>query len=126
MLRLAPGNDIRMYFGNQSAGAGILMATSDATQPIVFTSAAGTPAAGDWAGLLLLSSYGSQLSHVTIEYAGASNGWVSANCRPWGSSDNAAPSSGRYVTVLAEMLVGSRRMSSTTCAATSESRSMMR
>ena len=30
------------------------------------------------------------LSYVTIEYAGASNGVVSANCRPQGSSDNAA------------------------------------
>ncbi|HUM13530.1 MAG TPA: hypothetical protein VLT82_21460 [Myxococcaceae bacterium] len=90
VLRFAPGNDIRMYFGNQSAGAGILRAAGDATQPIVFTSAAGAPAAGDWAGLLLLNSYGSQLSYVTIEYAGASNGWVSANCRPSGSSDNAA------------------------------------
>ena len=48
------------------------------------------PAPGDWAGLLLLNSYGSQLAYVTIEYAGASNGWVSANCRPSGSSDNAA------------------------------------
>ena len=90
VLRFAPGNDIRMYFGNQSAGAGILMATGDPTQRILFTSAAAAPAAGDWAGLLLTNSYGSQLSSVTIEYAGASNGWVSANCRPSGSSDNAA------------------------------------
>ena len=90
VLRFAPGNDIRMYFGNGSAGAGILMATGDAAKPILFTSAGASPAAGDWAGLLLLNSYGSQLSYVTIEYAGASNGWVSTNCRPSGSSDDAA------------------------------------
>ena len=88
-LRFAPGNDVRMYFGNGSAGAGVLMATGDAADPIVFTSGAsaalpgGTaPAPGDWAGLLFLNSQGSQLSYVTIEYAGASNGWVSNNCRP--------------------------------------------
>jgi len=90
VLRFAPGNDVRVYFGNFGAGAGVLMAAGDATQPILFTSAAATPAAGDWAGFLLLNSAGSQLSYVTIEYAGASNGWVSANCRPSGSSDNAA------------------------------------
>jgi len=96
-LRFAPGNDVRMYFGNGSAGAGVLMATGDAAAPIVFTSGAsaalpgGTaPAPGDWAGLLFLNSQGSQLSYVTIEYAGATNGWVSNNCRPQGSSDNAA------------------------------------
>ena len=97
VLRFAPGNDIRMYFGNSSEGAGVLTALGDVDTPIVFTSAAsaalpnGTaPAPGDWAGLLLLNSYGSQLAYVTIEYAGSSNGWVSANCRPSGSSDNAA------------------------------------
>jgi hypothetical protein len=86
-----------MYFGNGSAGAGVLMATGDAADPIVFTSGAsaalpgGTaPAPGDWAGLLFLNSQGSQLSYVTIEYAGATNGWVSNNCRPQGSSDSAA------------------------------------
>jgi hypothetical protein len=96
-LRFAPGNDVRMYFGNGSAGAGVLMATGDAADPIVFTSGAsaalpgGTaPAPGDWAGLLFLNSQGSQLSYVTIEYAGATNGWVSNNCRPQGSSDSAA------------------------------------
>jgi hypothetical protein len=75
----------------------VLTAIGDVNTPIVFTSAASAalpngsaPAPGDWAGLLLLNSYGSQLAYVTIEYAGASNGWVSANCRPSGSSDNAA------------------------------------
>jgi hypothetical protein len=90
VLRFAPGNDIRLYFGNFGAGAGVLAAAGDATAPILFTSGAATPAAGDWAGLLLLNSAGSQLDHVTIEYTGATNGWVSANCRPSGSSDNAA------------------------------------
>jgi hypothetical protein len=90
VLRFSPGNDVRMYFGNSSAGAGVLLATGDAARPILFTSAAASKAPGDWAGLLFLNSAGSQLSYVTIEYAGASNGWVSANCRPNGSSDNAA------------------------------------
>jgi hypothetical protein len=90
VLRFAPGNDVRMYFGNGSAGAGVLLATGDAARPILFTSAGASKAPGDWAGLLFLNSQGSQLSYVTIEYAGAFNGWVSANCRPSGSSDNAA------------------------------------
>jgi len=90
ILRFAPGNDIRMYFGNSSAGAGVLQAVGAADKPILFTSAAASKAAGDWAGLLLLNSVGSQLSYVTIEYAGASNGYVSANCRPNGSGDAAA------------------------------------
>ena len=33
VLRFAPGNDIRMYFGNSSAGAGVLTAIGDGTHP---------------------------------------------------------------------------------------------
>jgi hypothetical protein len=49
-----------------------------ALNPVVFTSAlavplvpGGTaPAPGDWAGLWLLTSNGSQIDHAVIEYAG--------------------------------------------------------
>jgi hypothetical protein len=90
VLRFAAGNLVRMNFGNASAGSGVLLAMGDAARPIVFTSAAASKAPGDWTGLLLLNSAGSQLSYVTIEYAGADNGVVSTNCRPSGSTDHAA------------------------------------
>jgi hypothetical protein len=90
VLRFAPGIDVRMYFGNGGSGAGVLMANGAADKQILFTSAAASKAPGDWAGLLLLNSVGSQLNYVTIEYAGAPNGFVSVNCRPNGSTDNAA------------------------------------
>jgi hypothetical protein len=67
-----------------------LIAVGTSTSPIVFTSAKATKAAGDWPGIYMASAIGSKLSNVRIEYAGGFNGIVSANCRPVGSSDNAA------------------------------------
>ena len=90
VLRFASGSNLRMFFGIDGAGTGVLLATGDAARPIVFTSAASSKNPGDWAGLLFLNSAGSQLSYVTIEYAGGDNLFVSTNCRPNGSSDNAA------------------------------------
>jgi hypothetical protein len=56
------------------AGSGILVAQGTADKPIVFTSAAATPAAGDWAGLFYKSMPRpeNRLSHVRVEYAGGS------------------------------------------------------
>lgn len=93
-LRFKPGANLRMVFGGTGNPAGNpvgrLIAVGTATSPIRFTSAATVPAAGDWAGLQLLAATGSQMMFTIIEYAGGASGVVSTNCRPTGSSDNAA------------------------------------
>jgi hypothetical protein len=84
----------RVYFGGvgnaPNNAVGTLVAQGTATDPVIFTSGEASPAAGDWTGLILLTATGSQLDNVFIEYAGAFNGIVSANCKPTNSSDNAA------------------------------------
>jgi len=93
-LRFKPGAALRMVFGGRGNPSGNpvgrLIAVGDATSPIRFTSAAAVPAAGDWAGIQMPAATGSQMAFNIIEYAGGSSGVVSANCRPQGSSDNAA------------------------------------
>jgi hypothetical protein len=83
----------RVSFGSTGGGAqntiGQLIAIGD-TAPILFTSGEATKAPGDWVGLVLSTAGNSQLTNVTIEYAGATSGIVSANCRPTGDPDNAA------------------------------------
>ena len=72
---------------------GVLIAQGTANDPILFTSGAVTPAAGDWAGVWLDTAMQSRLDHVVIEYAGGANGISSANCGPigqTGQSDEAA------------------------------------
>ncbi len=54
-------------------GYGALIAVGTQAEPILFTSSATTPAAGDWEGLVFYegtSSSGTILKHVTIDYAG--------------------------------------------------------
>jgi len=84
---------IRMVFGGTgnpgSNPVGQLIAVGTPAAPILFTSAAATKAPGDWAAVVLLEAGASQLDYVTIEYAGAPNGFVSANCRPTGTTDQA-------------------------------------
>jgi hypothetical protein len=65
-----------------------LVANGTAEQPVIFTSAAATPAPGDWAGIWLLTSNGSQLNHVIIEYAGGDAGVGPVNCGPFDPSVN--------------------------------------
>jgi len=83
-----------MIFGGRGNApnnlVGRLIAVGTVDKPIVFTSAADVPFSGDWAGLQLATSDNSQMVFNTIEYAGGFSGVVSANCRPTGSSDNAA------------------------------------
>jgi hypothetical protein len=53
------------------------------TAPVLLTSAVlPTPAPGDWAGLWLITSVGSQLNNVIIEYAGGDAGVGPVNCGP--------------------------------------------
>jgi hypothetical protein len=93
-LRFKPGGDYRMIFGGRGNApnnlVGRLIALGTALSPIRFTSAADVPAPGDWAGIQLATSDNSQMAFNIIEYAGGFSGVVSTNCRPVGSSDNAA------------------------------------
>jgi hypothetical protein len=51
--------------------------------PVLLTSAVlPTPAPGDWAGVWLMTSVGSQLNHVVIEYAGGDAGVGPLSCGP--------------------------------------------
>jgi hypothetical protein len=65
-----------------------LIANGTAIQPVLFTSAAATPAPGDWAGIWLLTSNRSVLQNVIIEYAGGDAGIGPVNCGPFDASIN--------------------------------------
>ena len=74
--------------GSTSAAAtGALVAKGTATQPIVFTSAAASPAAGDWVGLDFgnVPSATDALDHVEVHYAGADPQANGFHCLPNGS-----------------------------------------
>jgi hypothetical protein len=65
-----------------------LIANGTAFQPVLFTSAAATPAPGDWAGIWLLTSNRSVLQNVIIEYAGGDASIGPVNCGPFDPSIN--------------------------------------
>jgi hypothetical protein len=79
-----------MYIGSSDARQGVLDAVGTADAPIVFTSAKGTKAAGDWMSLYFKSTpkTGSKLSHARVEYAGAASGTSGFGCGP-GANDAA-------------------------------------
>ena len=97
-LTIEPGVELRLddylRIGDYNPPAirlpGKLIAVGTPTEPIVFTSAKPNRAAGDWPGIFLLYASGSRLENVRIEYAGGRSGIISNNCRPNGSSDDAA------------------------------------
>jgi hypothetical protein len=59
-----------------------LVVKGTALFPVVLTSAVAGPAPGDWAGLWLITSNGSQLNNFIIEYAGGDAGIGPASCGP--------------------------------------------
>ena len=65
-----------------------LLADLTAGNPVLFTSGAATPAPGDWAGLWLATSIGSQIDHAIIEYAGGDAHIGPQNCGPFDPSIN--------------------------------------
>jgi hypothetical protein len=65
-----------------------LIANGTTLQPVLFTSAAATPAPGDWAGIWLLTSNRSVLQNVIIEYAGGDASIGPVNCGPFDNSIN--------------------------------------
>ncbi len=71
-------------FGQPNAG--VLIANGTAAKPIVFSSAAATPAAGDWRGLVWtgVSDPADRLEYVHVAYAGGASGANSFHCSPKG------------------------------------------
>lgn len=65
-------------FGSDEPATGALRALGTAERPVVFTSAAPSPAPGDWTGLVFNGRLRdtNELDHVRIEYAG---GWCSCS-----------------------------------------------
>ena len=63
-----------------------LVVRGTAATPVIFTSGAATPAAGDWAGLWLRTSNGSQIDHAIIEYAGGDASIGPKSCGPFDPS----------------------------------------
>ena len=75
-LTILPGTTVRFAEGSGLVvEEGSLMAEGTALEPIVFTSehdtAAGSPSAGDWAGVILeTGGSGSSVAHVYLQYGG--------------------------------------------------------
>lgn len=74
-----------LVLGDKGSGAPVrLVAKGTATAPIVLTSAAATPAAGDWQGIYMSNAppTGNAVEYVTIEYASGANGTTGFGCGP--------------------------------------------
>ena len=110
-MRMSAGAEILLNTpGDSSTPAnGALVATGTAAKPVVFTSAAATPAAGDWVGLYFsgVPSPASKLDYVHVEYAGGASAAKSFHCSPTGTLDEAedaaililgGPPGGEFVT----------------------------
>lgn len=86
-VRMQPESRIRTN-SSGSASTGAISAQGTAAKPIVFTSAAASPAAGDWVGLYL-DKYDAadKLDHVAIEYAGGWSGTKGFHCDDSGGNN---------------------------------------
>jgi hypothetical protein len=96
---------LEVFTGPQPALAA-LVAVGTAERPIVFTSAAATPAAGDWLGIYygLIPDASNRVDHARVEYAGGASSSGSSSCpgTTWTTSDAAVrifgPPSGAFIT----------------------------
>lgn len=73
ILKMHPGTSFKIqHWTSEAPSTGALRAIGTAERPIVFTSAAATPAAGDWMGLWFggLPSEQNAIEFARIEYAG--------------------------------------------------------
>jgi hypothetical protein len=86
-LKFSAGATLRVDPATGTAPArGALIAVGTANAPIVFASAAATPAAGDWFGVWFggLVAPTSRLDHVRVEHAGRASVSGSDSCLPTG------------------------------------------
>jgi hypothetical protein len=91
-LRFEPGNRFEIeHLTGPFAATGALRALGTADAPVVFTSAAPSPASGDWGGLWFggIPRAENHLEHVRIEYAGGPCGCVLVSCNAVESYDAA-------------------------------------
>jgi hypothetical protein len=70
------------HFTSSAPARGALRVLGSATQPVLFTSAAASPAAGDWLGLWFGGTPDPRnlIDHALIEYAGAVGGSENFSC----------------------------------------------
>lgn len=82
-MRFHPGTQLRVeHRSGAFAATGRLVAEGTAAAPITFTSAADTPAPGDWVGVWFggIVDPMTSLAHVRLEYTGADCGCVLVSC----------------------------------------------
>jgi len=88
IIRVEPAGRILMQRSGDSTGAslGALVANGSAAKPVVFTSAAAAPVAGDWVGLYFagVPDAKNKLDFVHVEYAGGPSSATSFHCDPTG------------------------------------------
>lgn len=91
-IRMSPTGRILMSKNNLGTlPVGALVAKGTAAKPIVFTSAAASPAAGDWVGLWFdAPDPANRLEFVEVKYAGGPSFANSAHCAPTGGGFSAS------------------------------------
>lgn len=84
VLRFTPGTvlEVEHWTSDVEPATGAVIAMGTAERPIVFTSAADVPAAGDWVGLWFGSvpAASNRIDHAVVEYAGGECGCVGFTC----------------------------------------------
>ncbi|HEY8075209.1 MAG TPA: hypothetical protein VIF62_13890, partial [Labilithrix sp.] len=92
-LRFVKGGVMHVETAQTTAPArGALVAVGTADKPITFTSAAGSPAAGDWLGVWFggAPDPSSRMDHAVVEFAGGSSATGSDSCTLPGIATNDA------------------------------------
>lgn len=82
-LEFFPGTALEIeHITGEFPASGAIVADGTAAEPIVFTSAAEVPAAGDWRGMWFggIASAQNSMSHVVLEYTGADCGCILVSC----------------------------------------------
>jgi hypothetical protein len=91
-IRVKKGAVIRVQrFTGETAAQGALVVNGTAAQPVIFTSAEATPAAGDWLGIWygLTPAPNNKMDHARIEFAGGTSSSGSEACNSPGTNDAA-------------------------------------
>jgi len=88
-LKFTTGSTLRIDpASGTTPAAGTLIAAGTLVDPIIFTSAADTPAAGDWFGIWLgrAPTPATKIDHARVEFAGRASGSGSDSCIPVGQT----------------------------------------
>jgi hypothetical protein len=83
VMKFAPSSSLRVqHFTNQKPSTAALRALGTAAKPIVMTSAAPQPQAGDWMGIWFggIPAAANKIDHVRVEYAGGDCGCILNTC----------------------------------------------